>query len=298
MKIGIALSGGGIKSFSQLPVLEAIHKQGLNINAISGTSMGSAIAALVACGIDFDELIPLALEIEKRLDKSKVFMKPSPKILPFSKEKLHAGYVDGTIIETILDPILESYGVLSIRDVKIPLAIPSVDLVTGKTLVFISHPELFISDPSWTIVSDISLSKAVRASCSFPFVIAAFPYEDYLLTDGGVKINLPLDLIEAYGVDKTIAVTMHQDGNFDNTTSLLPLANRIMDLMAESHDSLIVPRADLHINIPLNDIWVFDIGKGQQTILEGGKAVEQHIDAIKKLSVKPSLWSRIKPGKK
>ena len=51
-KIGIALSGGGIRAFSQLPILAALHREGVEIDAISGTSMGSVIAALYASGVD------------------------------------------------------------------------------------------------------------------------------------------------------------------------------------------------------------------------------------------------------
>ena len=46
--IGLALSGGGIKSFSQLPVLKALDQEGIRLDAVSGTSMGSVIAGLIA----------------------------------------------------------------------------------------------------------------------------------------------------------------------------------------------------------------------------------------------------------
>ncbi|AMC94434.1 patatin [Erysipelothrix larvae] len=293
MSVGIALSGGGIKSFSQLPVLEALHKKGINIDYYAGTSMGAAIAALAASGLELEVMIPLALEVEELLLKQRVFSRPSLRMLPFSKNKIHAGYVDGEVIETIIDPIFQEHGISNIRDVKVPLAIPSVDILTGKLIVFVSHPELFNAHKDWIVISDVKLSLAVRASCSFPFIISAVPYDNYLLTDGGVKMNLPLDLVEAYGATKTVAVTMHQDSDFTEYDRIQPLANRVMDLMAGSKDELVVGRADVHINIPLNDIWVFDIGKGIDTITAGEQIMEEYQKSLETLIKKPTFWEKL-----
>ena len=65
MKLGIALSGGGIKSFSQLPVIRKLKEDNLKLSAISGTSMGSVIASLVASGIDIKIIEELCKECEK-----------------------------------------------------------------------------------------------------------------------------------------------------------------------------------------------------------------------------------------
>ena len=45
-KKGIALSGGGIKSDAQLPILKTFQEEGIVFDVVSGTSMGSAIAAI------------------------------------------------------------------------------------------------------------------------------------------------------------------------------------------------------------------------------------------------------------
>lgn len=39
-KINLALAGGGLKSYSQLAVLEALEKEGIEIAKVTGTSMG------------------------------------------------------------------------------------------------------------------------------------------------------------------------------------------------------------------------------------------------------------------
>lgn len=280
---GIALSGGGIKSYAQLPILKAFQEEGIVFDVVSGTSMGSAIAAIYALGMDVNKMIELALEIEARLVKTKLFIKPSPKILPFSKEKIHGGYVDGFVIEDIFKEVL---GDIHLRDVKIPLAIPSVDLITGKIIVFVSHPEQFTSNPEWVVISDISLAKAVRASCSFPLVIAGCELDDYLLADGGIKMNLPSLLLKAYNVDHISAVTMTSEANFEAIDSLSAISNRIYDLTVDSYNQLMLDHIDLMLNVPLGDLWVFEFGKGSEIIDKGVSIAEANREEIRSLREK------------
>lgn len=292
MKIGIALSGGGIKSYAQLPILKAMDDVGLKIDCISGTSMGSAVAALVASGVHIDDVYDLALEIEEKMLKTKVFVKPSPKLLPFSKDRIVGGYVDGQILEDILIDVLKEYDVEHISDVKIPIAIPSVDLITGRVVVFVSHPEKFEFHKNWDIVTDISLAKAVRASCSFPLVISALELDNYKLADGGIKMNLPSLLLKAYDVEKIIAVTMTSGAGFDGIESFFATGNRVYDLMVESYDELMEDHVDLMINVPVGDIWVFELGKGQDVINEGELVAKKARESLYQLKQEPSLFER------
>lgn len=285
MKLGLALSGGGIKSYAQLPILKTMDEINLEIDVVSGTSMGSAIGALLASGVDINEMYDLALDIEKKLHDTKLFMKPSPKLLPFHKDKIKGGYVDGQVLEDIFESVLDQYGVHHISDVKIPIAIPSVDLRSGKVVVFVSHPELFNADPSWDVISDISLAKAVRASCSFPLVISALEYEDYLLVDGGVKMNLPSLLLKAYDTKDILAITMTSGAGFEEEDSFFAIANRIYDLMVESYDETMEDHVDLMINVPIGDVWVFELGEGMRVIDEGevvAKKVRETLHTFKK----------------
>lgn len=289
MKLGVALSGGGIKSFSQIPVLKALEQESMDISYISGTSMGSAIAALYACGISASALKSLALEIEEKMQKTHVFSIPSTKVLPFAKDRIHGGYVDGLVLEEIMDSVLSERDIEHISDVKIPIAIPSVDLKSGKTVVFVSHPQLFKGDPSWIIESDISLAKAVRASCSFPLVIAPFEYKDYILADGGISMNLPMEVLNAYNPDTTLGVTMNIGAGFEDVKSTLALGNRIYDLMVAASNNLVSKDANLIINIPVGDVWVFELGKGIDVIEEGKRVVVSNIENMRLLKRKRKL---------
>lgn len=295
-KIGLALSGGGIKAFSQVPVIAAIMDEGITIDAVSGTSMGSVIAALCAIGLSADEIMQEALELERIIAERKILSRPSVKLLPFSKERIRGGLVDGQDLEDVLIERLDRYGVKHIQDVKIPLAITSVDLLSGKTLMFVSHPHLYNNThPENTIVvSDIQLSTAVRASCSFPFAISSLPFEGYELVDGGLRQNLPIEPIYDYGCTKSIAVIMHSIDKveLDQLDKLMDLGNRVLDIMRIEADIHHVEQADVVINIPLADVAVFEIGRGEYTIKKGLEVVEEHLEDIRAMKAKPSLKTK------
>ena len=51
MKLGLALSGGGIRGIAHAGALKALEDNGIKIDAIGGTSSGSLIASLYAIRI-------------------------------------------------------------------------------------------------------------------------------------------------------------------------------------------------------------------------------------------------------
>lgn len=294
-KIGLALSGGGVKSFSQLPVLKALDKENIKVDVVAGTSMGSVVAGFMAIGLPVDELIKEILDLEEEVEQTKIFSKRFLKMMSALRSRSSSGIVNGEVFEDILNERLKKYNVDKITDVKIPLAIPAVDIITGKIIVFVSHPEEFKSlDDNWVVVSDVSLAKAIRASSSFPFAIDACPFRDYMLTDGGVRMNLPLPLIDGYGVREKIAVTMHSEKNFDEFDSAVALGIRFMELGFIEQDGYLLKDADVVINVPLEGVWVFEVGKGRYTMNQGAKVVEGKVDALRELGREKNLFERLR----
>jgi NTE family protein len=57
MKIGLALSGGGIKGIAHISTLKAINEQGIKIDQISGTSAGAIVGALYAAGHSWEDIL-------------------------------------------------------------------------------------------------------------------------------------------------------------------------------------------------------------------------------------------------
>ena len=55
-KIGIALSGGGARGLAHIGVLEVLDDLGVQIDAVSGTSMGALIGAAYCSGIGLEKV--------------------------------------------------------------------------------------------------------------------------------------------------------------------------------------------------------------------------------------------------
>ena len=59
MKIGVVLSGGGIRGIAHLGVLKALKEKGVEISMITGTSAGAIVGSLFANGVDPYEALKL-----------------------------------------------------------------------------------------------------------------------------------------------------------------------------------------------------------------------------------------------
>ena len=55
-KVGVVLSGGGVKGAAHVSILKAIEQAGIPIDYIVGTSMGSIVGGLYAMGYSTDQL--------------------------------------------------------------------------------------------------------------------------------------------------------------------------------------------------------------------------------------------------
>src|SRR6188768_44391 len=63
-KIGLTLSGGGAKGIVHIGILQAIDSAGLNIDAITGTSMGSIMGAMYAAGYSGNQMRDIVREMD------------------------------------------------------------------------------------------------------------------------------------------------------------------------------------------------------------------------------------------
>lgn len=66
MKIDTVFSGGGVKAFAFIGVLQALYEKNIEIERVAGTSAGAIIAAFVAAGYQPDKLEQLFCELDLR----------------------------------------------------------------------------------------------------------------------------------------------------------------------------------------------------------------------------------------
>jgi NTE family protein len=181
-KIGLALSGGGLRSFVHIGVLKVFEEAHLPIDFISGTSMGGVIAAAYASGIPLAEIEESALRLSTIRELMKlVDLSPQRRGL-LEGEKVHE-----FLARLFIDRTFES--------MQIPLAIPAVDIIQSKEVVFTQG----------------LLLPAIMATTAVPGLFPPVIIGPYRLIDGGILNNLPVDCVRSLGATMVIGVDAQPD---------------------------------------------------------------------------------------
>jgi NTE family protein len=159
MKIGIVLSGGGIRGIAHLGVLKALQNTGIQISHITGTSAGSIAGSFYAAGIDPQETF-------------NIFMKT--RLIRFVRPALGSL---GLVNLARTEDIFKEYLPTKIEDLKIPLTICTTNFSEGNVAYFTEGP----------------LVRAIHASCCIPGVFKPIMINEQMYVDGGVLNNFPVE---------------------------------------------------------------------------------------------------------
>lgn len=292
MKIGLALSGGGAKGAAHIGVLQALKEEGINIDYISGTSSGSIIATLYACGYnpynilymfnmycrqiaDYDKLLPF-----------KVFN------TMFTGKLSIKGLAKGDRLEEMIKRFCFSKKIIDISDLKMPIAIPTVDLSTGEVIYYLNkkvNPQTyqrlngeFDDSPSYKYSGNIA--SIVRSSCSFPGVFEPKTYDSKILIDGGVRVNTPVSILKSMGADKVIAVTFSKKDTCNtHSNNIVSILLRSFDIMQHQLNDYEVKKADLVLNVSTENVSLLDGSKTSRIATQGYEIAKRNMSKIKEI---------------
>ena len=65
-RVWVVLGGGGLKGLAHVGAWQAIEEAAVEVAGIVGTSIGALVGALIASGLGWKELVPLALALRKQ----------------------------------------------------------------------------------------------------------------------------------------------------------------------------------------------------------------------------------------
>lgn len=265
-KCGLALSGGGIKAFSQVGVVRFLKENGFKFDGFSGTSMGSIIATLLAHDIPINQVENSILKIEKIIIDEKLLDASNAQVFPLITRSI-TGLIDPNRFVRIIEEEFEQYNIKYIKDVKFPLVITSVDLISGKIVYFTNRKELIKSPYKYFIImDDVLLIDAIRASCSFPMVFATMNFRDMQLVDGGVLMNVPVAPLKSMGLEKVLSISMDSFNVYQGSSKVTEIGGRIIDLMANQSTNAMLSLSDYNINVFDKKIGIFSFGQGKNAI--------------------------------
>lgn len=175
--IALALGGGGARGYAHIGAIRELERQGYEITAIAGTSMGAVIGALYAAG-KLDEFEAWA----RKLTKLDVVG-----LMDFSIGK--AGTIRAERILSVVDQMLEG---VQIEELPIPFTAVATDLIDNAEVLFQSGPT----------------TLALRASVAIPGVISPVIIDGKLLGDGGMVSPVPVAPLKKAKARRLVAVDL------------------------------------------------------------------------------------------
>ena len=283
--VGLVLAGGGARGFAHLGVYRALQEEGVEIDCVGGTSIGSVMAAYVASDQPLDAVMANA-RAAFRTNPTGDF-----NLLPLMS------LIKGRRLRHILD---EAVG----RLVGFPAQIE--DLWKNYYCVATNY-----SRASEQVVRRGSLVKSLLASISIPGALPPVVHEGDLLCDGGTFNNFPVDVMRGMrGVGTVIGV----DLNFrkprridldDVPTSwallrdrlrpksrrryrLPSLASYLMNvtiLYSMSRQRQSQQLTDLYFNPPMDRVGMLQWNRFEQIVQQGyahGTEVLDRLDAVQR----------------
>src|SRR5699024_6347992 len=194
LRIDAVFSGGGVKAFAYIGVLESMKEHQFQIERVAGTSAGAIIASFIAARFSLKEIERMIHDLDVSLFMDPPFL---TKYLPFTKWFFlyyQLGIYKGDQLEEWLEQKLAEKNIHTFKDIKAgDLKIIASDLSLGRLVVFPDDLELYYGiDPDC-----FSVAKAVRMSAGFPFFfipkkIKGKTSTKSIIVDGGLLSNFPL----------------------------------------------------------------------------------------------------------
>ena len=271
MKIGLCLSGGGIKGAAHIGVIKALEEENIKFDCVSGTM-----------GYTPEDMLELFKNYGKEISKIDwcIIFKLIFGLI-FKRKICVEGLNKGTKIEKIINKRAKQKNIKLISDIKMPLIIPSVNLYDGSIYMFISQQnERKYSDEVITI-NNIDIGKAVEASCSYPGIFCPTNYNNQKLVDGGVRENTPWKELKNIGAEKIISVVFEEKKKEKKNVNMLDCITGSMGIMMHELYNYEIEGIEYLLKIKTDKIWLLDIEKTEELYKIGYEITKKKIKEIK-----------------
>ena len=264
-KIGLALSGGGARSISQLGLLRFFEEEDLPIDCIVGTSMGSIIGGLYSAGYSLNELDSIIqntkweefyssqqssrteLFIDQKITEDRAIISfRMDGLKPLLPTSVSSGQRAANFLNLLaLNAPIQSED--NYDNFKTKFRAISSDLVSGREVILNKGP----------------LGLAMQASSSVSLLLPPVKLDSMLLVDGGLVANIPSQETRDLGVDIVVA--------FDSSSPLYPenqlqypwlIADQLVSIpmkklneqQLEESDFIVQPKLDGRINSDFSNL--------------------------------------------
>jgi NTE family protein len=226
--IALGLGGGAVLGAAHVGVLRALDELSIRVGMVSGTSIGSFIAALHAFGKSWQEIRDITFDLDW-------FDLSGPALSQYGllSNRKFGGIVNGLL------------GHKKIEDAPIPLSMIATDIGTGKKVVFRNG----------------DVSSAVMASSCIPGIFRPLEYDGALLVDGVLVENVPVSPLEADGAEAIVCVDLLACHRFTRPENIIGVLLNAFYSTVTNTTAIQTQAADLCISPDLSDFSLIDTHK-------------------------------------
>lgn len=291
-KIGLALGGGFLRGVAHIGVLKVLERHGLKPDIIAGTSAGSIVASLYAAGWSVKEIEKLALNLRpyQVYDRWSTVGNLFSIMGSAAADCLRLSWPFTTPLGVMkgkrLDYFLRYHlGNIDFKQLKLTLAITAVDINSGSKVIFVHQP-LYRAMPTQDVIfmRDVKVDQAVRASTAVPGVFEPKRINNHVLVDGGLREQVPAEVLKALGADVVLAVDVGYDGESKEVKNIIHLLLQTLDIIR--NDAIkreLVQSADLVLRPIIKNMSPVDFHLIPYAIARGEKTASACLPQIKKL---------------
>ena len=277
-RVGLTLSGGGAKGAAHIGVLKYMVEQGIPVDYIAGTSMGSIVGGLYALGYTVDELevligtldwsqyITNGLDRRYRSASSRLERSYYLFSIPFNIGTLDSNitvaqqrgggfiaslpgsFMGGNNITNLFNNLsLGFQDSMSFDDFPIPFACIATDVLTGNEVVMRSG----------------RFPTAIRASMAIPGVFSPVDLDGMVLVDGGMTNNFPVDVCRTMGADIVIGVEVSDAMAADASQlrSLPQIFNQLVSITVQAKSAKNRDLCDLYLHPDISGYGTMSFNK-------------------------------------
>jgi len=281
-RIGIALSGGGIRGVAHIGVLRRLEEEGIKIYMISGSSMGALIGSLYALGYDTYEIEKIIKEAETK----EVFTnKP--------ERDYTENYLKKTSDRTVIELEMTDEGI------HLPNALNNGHKILKKLRKYMLTSEYYdknfdelkyklrvvcsdIQSAGKVVFKEGDIPMIILGSMSFPGLFKPVVYKEMRLLDGGLTDNIPTSALENCDYI-LVSDTTHDTPTKNQEYNFIELLDRISVMMTKTNTDKSLSLADVVFKPRIEDISLTELEDPDSLIKLGYMEADRKMEEIKKL---------------
>lgn len=256
-ELSLVLSGGAAKGFAHIGVIKVLLEHGIQPSLVVGTSMGAIVGGAYASGLSVEEMENFANKLSNH------------KVIDLNLfDALKNGHaLTGKKIEKL---VYELLGDVKHEDLQTRFIAVATELDTGRQ-VNLDRGEVW---------------KNVLASSAIPAVFPSVEIDGKILSDGGLKDNLPVNIAKKIKPNSVVlSIDVIGDYSKQIETEGIKIVNQVLNmgtlLMRQNMEEQI-KLSDLYVKITQPDINQMNFSKKciVDSIANGEKAMKRKINKL------------------